>query len=655
MEQKPTDTDGERGAGQQHVSALRSADIGDGEIMRRSALVIALGLIANGLILAIDLTLPRQYATAILYAVPILAAFWLPSPRATIILALAGSACSVIGYAMTPVAPPSGPIETMIYRIAALAVLWGTAILAIRHQISRALAERSTTIGRHQTALLQAILDTAPDALIVIDKDGVIQSFSRSAELLFGYDAADAIGRNIVMLMPHGDREEHHLYLERYLRTGERRIIGIGRVVEAETKDGITIPVELSVGEARVSNHRVFIGFIRDLSARMRIEEELRQAQKMEAIGQLTGGIAHDFNNLLLVIAGNLELIEAHPERPDPIALKEAREAVELGTNLTARLLAFGRKQALDPKEVDLAELVDGVASMLRRTLGDEIEIILDIRDTPGKAVVDAAQLQTALINLAINARDAMPDGGRLVISVFDTELDANYARNFPEVRLGRYIAVQVTDNGAGMDEEAREHAFEPFFTTKPLGTGNGLGLSMVYGFAKQSNGHVEIDSARGRGTTVTLYLPHAEDERRRARPAQAETTAEMGRGETILVVEDDPRVRRVAVARLREIGYLTAEASSGPDALRQLRTMPHVDLLFTDVVMSDGMSGFELARLARAEMPRLRILFTSGYAGLDTVSRETNMLPEMSEMLRKPYSRQKLARTVRTILDKPD
>ncbi|WP_205648560.1 PAS domain S-box protein [Acuticoccus kandeliae] len=621
--------------------------------VERTGLVVALGFLANMLFLGIDIRMPQQYAIAILYAAPIMVAFWLPSPRATLILALAGSVCSLIGYTLTPVAPPVGPVETALYRIIAIALIWVAAFLAVRHQIARAHSAESAVASRHQIALLQAILDTSPDALVVIDVHGTIQSFGRAAERLFGYSAGEAIGRNVSILMPHGDREAHDGYLARYLRTGERRIIGIGRVVEGETKDGRKFPVELSVGEARVESHRVFIGFLRDLSARVRIEEELRQAQKMEAIGQLTGGIAHDFNNLLLVIGGNLELIETRPDRPDPVALRDAREAIELGTQLTARLLAFGRKQTLDPKEVDIAELAGGVVSMLRRTLGDDIEVALDIPESPGKAVVDAAQLQTALINLAINARDALERGGRIVITVRDTEIDAAYAQNHPEVRLGRYVVVEVADNGAGMNEEVRARAVEPFFTTKPYGAGNGLGLSMVYGFVKQSNGHFEIESAVGQGTTVTLYLPHAEG--RRAGAAQpAATGADRGAGETILVVEDDRRVRRIALARLRELGYRTVEASNGEEALDVLRSPAAVDLLFTDIVLGSGMSGFELARQARAEMPALRILYTTGYASPDVVERAGGVHPPASHMLRKPYTKERLARTVRMMLDAP-
>lgn len=617
----------------------------------RSALTLSLGMIFNALVLAVDLTYPQQYATAILYTLPMLAAFWLPTPRPTIVLALAGSACSAVGYAMSPVGVPTGPMETGIYRAAALVVLWGTAFLAICHQNARMLMERSTIAGRHQAALLRAILQTTPDALVVIDEGGIIQSFSHSAQRMFGYAAEEAIGRNVSLLMPSSDRETHDDCLEHYLRTGERRIIGVGRVVNAQTKDGRLMPVELSVGEAALAGHRVFIGFMRDLSSRQRIEAELRQAQKMDAIGQLTGGIAHDFNNLLLVITGNLELIAAHPERLDTVALQEAREAAELAAELTAQLLAFGRKQPLDPKEVDVADLVKNVASMLRRTLGDHIELVVDIRGTPGKAVVDAAQLQTALINLALNARDAMAESGRIVMAIFETMLDASYAQQYPQVRVGPYVAIQIADNGAGMSVEVRERAFDPFFTTKTQGAGTGLGLSMVYGFVKQSEGHIEICSTVGRGTTVTLFLPRAAEEPRPT-GAPAPTAADGGHGERVLVVEDDPRVRRMVVVRLSELGYNVIEAKNGPEALQLIRAAGPIDLLLSDVVMHDGMSGFELARLARLERPDLHILLTTGYADPDAVARNGGSRYRSEVILRKPYSKDQLARTVRHVLE---
>ncbi len=651
MNDDPTKPERRHDEGRSSAGNHRAPVVDDPDPTRWFALLLAIGLVLDALVLAVDVAMPEHSATAVLYTVPILMAFWLPSPRSTMILALAGTACSAVGYAISPVdAAAAASVDTMVYRAAALVVLWGTAVLAMRHQIARAQAARSTIASRHQAALLRAIVDTAPDALIVIDQTGIIQSFSRSAELLFGYDAGEVVGKNVSMLMPTGHREVHDSYLKRYLRTGERRIIGIGRVVEGRTKDGRRMPVELSVGEARVANHRIFIGFIRDLSARQRIEEELRQAQKMEAVGQLTGGIAHDFNNLLLVISGNLDLLEARPDRPDPVALKEAREAAELGAQLTAQLLAFGRKQPLNPKEVDVADLVNSVASMLRRTLGDHIEFTVDVRGEPGKAVVDAAQLQNAILNLALNARDAMENGGRLVVTVFDTVVDASYAQNFSDVRLGHYTAIQIADNGTGMTAEVREHVFEPFFTTKKQGSGSGLGLSMVYGFAKQSGGHVEIDSTVGRGTTVTLFLPRAEvSQRRAASPPGAAADANLG--ETVLVVEDDPRVRRVVLTRLAELGYRTVEAGGGPEALQRLEDIGRVDLLFTDVVMGEGMSGFELARLARLQRPALRVLFTTGYTDPEIGSRNG---ASTEHILRKPYSKDDLARTIRAVLDDP-
>jgi len=620
---------------------------------RLVALMLAAGLLIDSLILAFDIANPGRYATGVLYALPVLMGFWVRSSRATLTLAIVGTLFGAVGFALTPALPAADGTELLICRIAALLVLWGATVVTLRQQSARTLADQASSTERHQSALLQAILDTTPDTLIVIDQTGLILSFSRSAERLFGYPAEEVVGRNVSMLMPDHHRRAHDGYLERYLRTGERRIIGIGRVVEGLTRDGRTIPVELAVGEARVGEHRVFIGFIRDLSARQRIEEELRQAQKMEAIGQLTGGIAHDFNNLLTVITGNLELLAMDETLAENIALKEALEAAGLGAGLPGQRLSFGRRQPLDPKEVDVVALVHDVAGLLGRTLGDNIELKFEVRGNPGNAVVDASQLQNALLNLAINARDAMAENGKLVVAVFATELDPAYAEAFPEVRLGRYIAVQVADNGVGMSQAVRERAFDPFFTTKPQGAGSGLGLSMVYGFAKQSDGHVEIDSTPGSGTTVTLYLPRAEDRREGATEPDATAAPAEGHDETILVVEDNPRVRRVAVTRLTLLGYRVVEAQSGPEALDCLAAMPAIDLLFTDVVMSGGMSGFDLAREVRQRRPGLPVLFTSGYADPETIARERSE-PDEEAMLRKPYSQDQLAHAVRRSLDRP-
>jgi PAS domain S-box-containing protein len=499
-------------------------------------------------------------------------------------------------------------------------------------------------------AHLLSILDTVPEAMIVIDEAGVVTSFSAAAAQLFGYDAEEVIGRNVKMLMPAPYREEHDGYVRRYLETGEARIIGYGRVVKGQTKDGAVFPLELAVGEAWANGQRIFTGFIRDLTARQKIEAELRQSQKMEAVGQLTGGVAHDFNNLLTVIAGNLEMLEANlKDESQREMIREVQDAAQDGAKLTAQLLAFGRRQPLNPKPTDVGPLVSNFAELLRRTLGESIELSIVTTGSAHLAVVDAPHLQNALLNLVINARDAMSNGGRLTIEISHARLDADYAQAYAEVRTGRYVLIAVTDSGEGMSEEVRERALEPFFTTKPTGAGTGLGLSMVYGFVKQSGGNIELHSELGRGTTVRIFLPLAEAVLNAAEPSRGRVDHDVipGGSETILLVEDDPRLRRVASRRLRSLGYQVVEADNGANALTLLAAHVEIAMIFTDFVMPGGMNGNELAEAALAAKPTIKILFTSGYAEPVLARRKL----QAGAWLKKPYTAIELAKRIRDIL----
>ncbi|MCJ9720290.1 PAS domain S-box protein [Agrobacterium sp. SHOUNA12C] len=501
-------------------------------------------------------------------------------------------------------------------------------------------------------AHLRSILATVPESMVVIDEAGTIASFSSAAEKLFGYSAEEVYGQNVRMLMPSPDREAHDGYLSHYLTTGERRIIGYGRVVSGQRKDGTVFPMELSVGEAIANGKRIFTGFVRDLTSRHKIEEELRQSQKMEAVGQLTGGLAHDFNNLLTVISGNLEMIEARLQDPKLLSLVlEAQAAADDGAKLTGQLLAFGRRQPLNPKLVDIGQLVSSFSDLLRRTLGETIELRTVVTGSMNEALVDGSQLQNALLNLALNARDAMPRGGFLSIEISPVRLDADYAQMYPQVRTGEYVLISVTDTGVGMSSETQEHAFEPFFTTKGMGAGTGLGLSMVYGFAKQSGGHVQLYSEIGRGTSIRIFLPAQKAQAAKEPPrATEDKKLQIPRGfERILVVEDDARVRRVAVSRLLDAGYSVIEATNGTEALAAFQENPDIALLFTDVVMPGGMAGDELAHKVRALRPEIKVLFTSGYAEPTIAGRE---LAEAGSWLKKPYTARELAIRLRELLD---
>jgi signal transduction histidine kinase len=382
-----------------------------------------------------------------------------------------------------------------------------------------------------------------------------------------------------------------------------------------------------------------------EIAERMRTEEALRQAQKMEAVGQLTGGVAHDFNNLLTAICGGADTLRRLlPEGlgPDDQRLRRAVRMIEEGaqraTTLTQRLLAFGRRQALDPRPLDANRLVAGMSELLRRTLGEAVAIETVLAGGLWGTMADPNQLESALLNLAVNARDAMPGGGRLTIETANTYLDDAYVATHPEVLPGQYVLIAISDTGTGMPADIMERVFEPFFTTKDVGHGTGLGLSQVYGFIKQSSGHIKIYSEVGQGTAVKLYLPRligAADTAVEEESAGEE--AQIGSGELILVVEDDEVVRSYSVETLRELGYRVVAAGNGPAGLELLTRYPAIRMLFTDVGLPGGMTGRQLADRARMERPDLLVLFTTGYARNAIV--HGGILDPGTHLLPKPFT----------------
>lgn len=393
---------------------------------------------------------------------------------------------------------------------------------------------------------------------------------------------------------------------------------------------------------------------IAERTAQLRVNEEaLRQAQKMEAVGQLTGGVAHDFNNILQVIVGNLEVIRrltpgdaSRTLRSVELALNGARQA----SSLTQRLLAFSRRQPLDPKPIDVNSLINGLSELLNRSLGETIAVETVRGAGVWKIEADPNALESAILNLAVNARDAMPAGGRVTIETMNAYIDESYALAHTEVVPGRYVLISVSDTGTGMDQDTIRRAFEPFFTTKPVGKGTGLGLSQVYGFAKQSGGHVKIYSEVGHGTTVKVYLPRLERAAEEPDAHAMTVVAEGNPNETILVVEDDESVRTYSVDALRDLGYRVLEASDGASALRLLETEVAVDLLFTDVVLPGGMTGAQVATAARELRPGLKVLFTTGYAR--NAIFHHGRLDRGVQLITKPFTFEELAAKVRDILD---
>jgi len=506
---------------------------------------------------------------------------------------------------------------------------------------------------------LEAILNSAVAAIITIDASGVIQTVNPATERLFGYEAEELLGQNIRVLMPSPYREEHDAYLANYIKTGRKKIIGIGREVKGQRKDGTLFPVDLAVSEFVADGVKYFAGIISDLSERRRLEEaflesqrKLATAQRLDAVGQLTGGIAHDFNNLLTVITGNLELLESRLDEPGLQELvREAQEAADLGAQLTDRLLTFARRRHLEVEVLHLNEVVLKTTSLLRRTLGEQITLstILEPDLWPTKS--DPGQIESAIVNLALNARDAMPKGGKLIIETGNITIEdvGSVRGRHPELRPGDYVEICVSDTGGGMKAEVQQRAFEPFFTTKSRGHGTGLGLSMIHGFARQSGGDVTIDSEEGRGTTVRLYLPRLEG----LEPAvkkDAVKEAVRSTGERILVVEDDERVRNLTVKRLTALGYEVLHASDGIAAIKMFEEGLRVDLVFTDVIMPGGVSGFDVIRRAIELDPQTKALMTSGYTEDIAVDQE-QAIGSAIRLLRKPYRQAELKQTIREVL----
>ena len=530
-----------------------------------------------------------------------------------------------------------------------LGLVAGLLIVRLRYECSRrAAVEREL---QESESRYRAIFETAVDAIIVSDQHGIIQEFSRAAEAMTGYRAAELIGQNMRVLLPPAMRQEPERYTARYLWTIKE--------LEVCRKDGSVFPAHLSIAEWWAGGYRHFTGILRDLSAqhreqveRTKLEAQLHQAQKMEAIGNLTGGMAHDFNNMLGVIIGNIDLLrDLKGEDSDIDELtREALDAAFRGADLTRRLLAFARQQPLRPQHVDVNELVSGITRLLRRTLGEDVEISLDLTPELWPVVVDPAQLEASLTNLATNARDAMPDGGRLMIVTANRTLDTDYAAQHAEVEAGGYVMLEVSDTGCGMPPEVMHRIFEPFFTTKSREKGTGLGLSMVFGFIKQSGGHIGVYSEPGIGTTFRLFLPRVSKDVPAVENCKVVPIAQ-GKGETVLVVEDNEALRRVVTRQLGELGYRVLAAENAAAGL-ELLDRQSVDLLLTDIVMPGGINGRELARRARERWPEIKIVFTSGFSEA-RLNGDAGPLAACTPLLSKPYRKEELASAAREALDR--
>jgi signal transduction histidine kinase/CheY-like chemotaxis protein len=393
-------------------------------------------------------------------------------------------------------------------------------------------------------------------------------------------------------------------------------------------------------------------GFLRDLTGQRAMEAQLRQSQKLEAVGQLTGGVAHDFNNLLTVIIGNAELLEETTAPGDRVhrLARLIRSAGERGAGLTHRLLVFARRQDLQPVRTDINQRLSDMQELLHRALGEQVEIALLLESSVGAVLVDPSEFENAMLNFALNARDAMPLGGRLTIETAGRHVDGDSLAGADGIEPGDYVLVRISDNGAGMPKEVLARVFEPFFTTKEVGKGTGLGLSMVYGFVKQSGGQIRLYSEPGRGTVVSVYLPRYQESDAAQPPVATAPVEIVGGSERILLVEDEELVRRHAETTLSSLGYGVVSAANGHEALQKLDELWPFDLLLTDVVMPGGMTGPQLAEIASLQRPSLRLLFISGCA--ENALRDGGGIDITGRLLSKPFRRAELAQKLRAVLD---
>jgi PAS domain S-box-containing protein len=526
---------------------------------------------------------------------------------------------------------------------------------------------------------MSTILAIAADAIISLNEHMRIVVFNEGASAIFGYAKDEIIGQPLDVLIPERFRATHHGHVAGFAESHvAARRMGERQEIFARRKDGSEFPAEASIAKQVIGGRHIFMVVLRDVTERRRAQAELArantdlerrvaertreleaeirrreeahaaliQAQRMEAFGQLTGGVAHDFNNLLTIVTGNLELLsEATETDASRKLVKRAADAADMGAALTKRLLTFARRRRLWPQILDLNDLVLGLMEILKRSIGEPITLTTMLAGKLWKTKVDPSEVENAILNLAINARDAMRTGGELIVET------RNVAGNaVPFDGGGReFVLLSVTDTGEGMPPEVIERAFEPFFSTKEPGRGTGLGLSTVYGFAVQSGGHAAIESTVGQGTTVSLYLPRADDAAAATVAADAAAVPLSENSEVVLVVEDNAEVRELTLQRVEGLGYVALEAESGPAAVRLIESGEHVDLVLSDIVMAGGMSGYDLAQWVGVHAPAIKVVLTTGYAAEE--ARHDPTESGASPILRKPYKRAELAVALRNAL----
>ena len=496
---------------------------------------------------------------------------------------------------------------------------------------------------RETKTTLAAVIDASPVGVLCLAPDQTVLVWSRAAEQIFGYTADEVLGKPY-MLVPEGHEAEFEALIERSMSGETLRDMRVRR----QHKNGALVDISFEAAPMYDDAGKVTsVAFaLTDITERNKLEQRVRQSEKMEVIGQLTGGVAHDFNNMLTVITGTIDILaEGVADRPELAAIARLiSDAADRGADLTAHLLAFARKQPLQPKQTNVTDVVHEASILLRQTLGEQVELEWKLADDAWPAIVDPGQLITAIMNLAVNARDAMAHGGKLTIETMNVRLDESYVDEHSEVAPGAYVMIAVSDTGPGIPAAIRDRVFEPFFTTKDVGKGTGLGLSMVYGFVRQSGGHIKLYSEEGIGTTFKIYLPCAGDMVVEA--ADVPLVPMAGGHETILVVEDDSIVRSSVTTLLKSMGYDVVTAESGLDALALIDADTAFDLLFTDVIMPGAMDGRKLVDEVRKRRPSVKVLFTSGYTQ-DAMVHHGRLDPDVL-LLAKPYRKTDLAMMIR-------
>ncbi len=517
-------------------------------------------------------------------------------------------------------------------------------------RVNEELYQRTVEQLGESRSRLASIVDSSEDAIIGKGLDGIITSWNKGAERIYGYTPEEVVGKHISLLAPSDRPGEIPEILQKIAR-GE----GVEHHESVRvTKDGRHLNVSISVSPLRDAKGEIIgaSAIARDITAQKRAEGQLHQSQKMEAIGRLAGGVAHDFNNILGIINACSEFLR---DRIDPAAepslyIENIKKATERGSSLTRQLLAFSRTPAIQPRILDLNERLKEISKLLQPLLGDDVEILLVSRSASAVIEADPGQLDQVVVNLAVNARDAMPRGGKFILETSAVKFDEGLAEQDQPLAAGRYVLLAVSDTGSGMDEATVSRVFEPFFTTKELGKGTGLGLSTVYGIVKQSAGHILVYSEPGHGTTFKIYLPNADHKiGLGSKPEEVESISAQQQGATILLVEDDEIMRSLTRQLLQEHGYTVVEADDGKSALKLVESHPDpIDLLLTDVAMRH-MSGPELVERLSASHPNLKIVYMSGYTG--ALIAEQEVLKRGANFLEKPFTRTTLLNTIRTAL----